>query len=459
MTIDLNRIDLWISMSPRLEAALNENTYLLAQYVKEGEALLAKLPVKAKRNEKEQCLADQIFASCRQLRSRFIHQHADEVYGILTENFSQYRRISELVFDAAQRFPGLVPTRAQMETESKHIQAHKDGLEIDQGIFFRGLLHSSKVGSHLMDAMLLPTPRALDLLENLRHANKIDLGSILFERRQQAAYLTINNQHSLNAEDNRLIEDLEIAVDLALLDERVKVCILRGGVMTHPRYLGKRVFCAGINLSDLHSGKISFVNFLLGRELGYISKIAHGLLMDPAAQTLLERTVQKPWIAAIDSFAIGGGMQLMLVFDKIIAADDAYFSLPAAQEGIVPGAANFRLPQIAGNRLTRQIILSGRKIFASDPQAECLCDEVVPASEIDASIEVAIREFENPAVRENRRMLSLAEWSQAEFREYMAEFAYIQAMRMNSLDVLAKIGRWARSQPGMNQAKELSQCS
>ncbi len=429
---------------------LEKDANALALHTREAASLLAKLPSKPHRDEQAHRAVEQIFASCRQLRSRLMDQHADEIYAILTNDFSQYRRLDDLVFDAAERFPGLVPTRAQIEIERCHIQAHKEGLEIDQGIFFCGLLRSPKAGTHLADAMLLPCSRALGLLEELRCTDQINLGTLFLERREHVGYLTINNQSCLNAEDSRLIEDMQTAVDLVLLDQRIKVSVMRGGVMTHPRYLGKRVFCAGINLSELHAGKISFVDFLLGREFGYISKIAHGLLIDPTAKLLNMRTIQKPWIAAVDSFAIGGGMQMLLVFDKIIAADNAYFSLPAAQEGIVPGAANFRLVRKMGSRLTKQIILGGRKIFATDKEAQLLCDEVVPNAAIDASIEAAVQEFNNPAVVENRRMLSIAEEPRDRFREYMAEFSYIQATRMYSEDVLAKIGRWA---------KERSECS
>lgn len=443
MIVDAHQVNLWSSMAPLLNSSLQEDLEIFSRYIEEGNRLFVNIPAKIERDEQGQCLAEKILTASRNVRNSFVNRHAEEIYAILTNDFRHYRRLSELVYDAAERFPGLVPTRAQIKAERDHAQANKDGLEIDQGIFFRGLLRIPKIASHLADAMLLPCGRALNLLDTWQRTDKIDLGVILLERRGNAAYLTINNQHSLNAEDNRFTDDMETAVDLVLLDERVNVGVLRGGVMTHRRYLGKRVFCAGINLSDLHAGKISFVDFLLTRELGYINKIAHGLLLDPAKESLSARTIQKPWIAAIDSFAIGGGTQLLLVFDKVIATDDAYFSLPAAKEGIIPGAANFRLARIAGGRLARQIILSGRKILATDPEARWFCDRVVSAEEIDTAIESSVQEFDNPAVVENRRMLSLAEGSRKEFLEYMAEFAYVQATRLFSADVLAKISRWA----------------
>ena len=184
--------------------------------------------------------------------------------------------------------------------------------------------------------------------------------------------------------------------------------LLRGGVMSHPRYRGRRVFSAGINLKALHAGRISLVDFLLRRELGYIHKLVRGVLAD-GWRLLAFAGHEKPWVAAVDGFAIGGGLQLLLVLDHVIAASDAYLSLPAAQEGIVPGAANFRLTRCAGTRLARQLVLQGRRIWAAEPAARLLVDEVVDSGEVDAAIDRSVAMLQGPAVIANRRMLNLAE--------------------------------------------------
>jgi hypothetical protein len=129
--------------------------------------------------------------------------------------------------------------------------------------------------------MLAPTDRARRLAKQFRHTERVDLGTVLVKWHSDAAHLTVNNQHCLNAEDNRLVADMETAVDLVALHERARGGVLRGGVMTHPKYVGKRVFSAGINLRELHAGRISFVDFLLGREMGYARKFLHGVLTDP----------------------------------------------------------------------------------------------------------------------------------------------------------------------------------
>ena len=251
------------------------------------------------------------------------------------------------------------------------------------------------------------------------------------------------NDLAVNAEDNQLIADMDVAVDLALLDEQVRVCVLRGGPVKHPKYAGKRIFSAGINLKRLHQGRISFVEFLLQRELGYIHKMYRGLLVDDIHGHA--RSIEKPWLAAVDSFAIGGGAQLLLVCDRVLAASDSYFSLPAAREGIVPGVANLRLTRAAGTRLARQIILGGRAVRASDPEAPLLFDAVAEPDRMDAAVEAQAAELDSPAVVANRRMLNLADEPLDLFRTYMAEFALQQCLRLYSQDVLQKVANIARS--------------
>jgi thioesterase DpgC len=215
--------------------------------------------------------------------------------------------------------------------------------------------------------------------------------------------------------------------------------------MTHPRYAGRRVFSAGINLKRLHAGEITLVGFLLRRELGYLRKLLLGLRADDASWRY--PLTDMPWVAAVDTFAIGGGMQVLLAVDHVIAGADAYLSLPAAQEGIVPGAADFRLGLLTGPRLARQVILGGRRIRATDPEARTLIDEVVEPAELDQAVHAALTKLRDPAVTANRRMLNLAVESADGFRAYMAEFAVQQALRVHAADVLGKAGRFASRTP------------
>jgi len=184
------------------------------------------------------------------------------------------------------------------------------------------------------------------------------------------------------------------------------------------------------------------VDFLLRRETGYIRKLHRGILVDDPARWR-SPLISKPWLAVVDTFAIGGGMQLLFVFDRVLAASDAYFSLPAAKEGIVPGAANLRLGRLAGPRLSRQVILGGRRIWATEPAAGLVADEVVEPAEIDAAAERALAVLTAPAVSANKRMIALGEEPEEQFREYMAEFALQQVLRLYSQDVIDKVGRFS----------------
>ncbi|MFF3917319.1 (3,5-dihydroxyphenyl)acetyl-CoA 1,2-dioxygenase DpgC [Streptomyces sp. NPDC001852] len=432
--------------SPGFSGFLADDAAVLAEFAGAQERLLASLAPKPQRDPAQTSVAEEVFARTRAARREFLALHTDDVYDVLTEHRTRHLRLPDLVRAAARRFPGLVPDEEMMAAESAVVQAHKEGREIDQGIFCAAVLGSPVAGPHLVDAMLLPVARSLDLADRFRAIGRVELDSVLVELRGAAAHVTFRNGHALNAEDNRLIADLETAVDLVLLDDRVRVGVLRGGPVDHPRYRDRRVFSAGINLKELRNGHISFVDFLLGRELGYLHKMQRGLLTAPEHRTWSDRTVQKPWIGAVETFAIGGGMQLLLVLDRVIAESGAFLSLPAAEEGIVPGLGNLRLTRATGARLARRIILDGHRVTVPSSEADTLVDEVVPSGEMDAAIDRAVDRLSAPAVAANRRMLTLAEEPPDAFRTYLAEFAVTQVVRAYSPDVLEKVERrWQRS--------------
>lgn len=427
---------------PRPATALAAGRARLAETAAELERLLAALPRPGARTPAQRDEAAAAHAPVRRLRDAFMAEHAEAVYDELTAGRQRRPRLAELVDAAAAAFPGLVPTPEQLAAERSRPQADKEGREVDQGIFLRGLLRSAPAGRHLMDSMLLPTPRALRLLPGFERTGVLETEAVRLERLDGVARLTMCRGDCLNAEDERQVDDMETAVDLALLDPGVRVGLVRGGEMTHPRYAGRRVFSAGINLKSISAGEITLVGFLLRRELGYLHKIRRGV-RHHRAERWHSAQLDKPWLAVVDTFAIGGGCQLLLVFDHVLAATDAYLSLPAAQEGIIPGAANLRLTRAAGGRLSRQVILGGRQIRVTEPAAELLVDEVAEPGELDAAAERAARRLAAEAVAANRRMINAAEESPDELRAYLAEFALEQALRINGDDVVDKVGRFA----------------
>ncbi|MER5203382.1 enoyl-CoA hydratase/isomerase family protein [Streptomyces sp. NPDC002825] len=441
-------VDSRLPAPPSFRGGAAADARLLSSYAEGCAEVLAALPPRADRSAAEHGDADRVERAARHARHRFLTLHAGHLYDELTEGRKHRIRLDELAFAAADAYPGLVPTRAQISADRKLPQAEKSDGEVDQGILFAHLLDGRETGEHLLRSMLAPTPRALDLLPEFRRSGRVDLGRAVVRRDGFVAEVTICNQDVLNAEDDAVVEALETAVDLALLDDAVSVGVLRGSVLSHPRYSGRRAFGAGINLTHLYTGQISFVDFMLRRELGYIRKLIHGLRHDPA-DDLLHPRGGKPWVGAIDTFAIGGATQVALVLDRVVAGSDAYFSLPALAEGIIPGAANLRLGRVVGRRMAERLIFFGEKVAATGPEARELCDEVVAPDAVDGAVAASAERLADPAVPANRRMLHLAEESDDLFRTYMSRYALEQSARMHSPDVVAKLERtWMNRRPG-----------
>jgi thioesterase DpgC len=414
----------------------------IAEAAAHAAAVLAGLPAVAERSPAERATAAAARSAAHRARAAFLARHAGAVYAELTDGLGRELRLDELCTAAAAAFPGLVADPAARAAERGLPQARKEGHEIDDGLLIGAVLRRPEEGRHLLAAMLRPTPRALRLLDGYADTGRADLGAVGLQRRDGIAHLTLCGGDNLNAEDADQVDDLETAVDLALLDPAVDVLVLRGGVMTHPRYRGRRIFSAGINLKALHAGRIGLVDFILRRELGYLHKLVRGLRADDDRQP----PGGKPWVAVVDGFAIGGGAQLLLAADHVVAAADAYVSLPAAQEGIIPGVAAFRLTRSAGARVARQVILLGRRIAATEADARLFIDEVHDSGEaLEEAARRAADALRGAAVTANRRMLLAAEEPLDAFRRFLADFAVEQALRLYSDDVLSKVGRFGRN--------------
>ena len=97
-------------------------------------------------------------------------------------------------------------------------------------------------------------------------------------------------------------------------------------------------------------------------------KIFRGHWRSESYDEQFEDYVEKPWIAAVEAFAIGGGCQLLCVMDRVLAEPGSYFNLPASKEGFIPGAANLRLPRLVGIKLAREGIFFERVFHADTPE-------------------------------------------------------------------------------------------
>jgi thioesterase DpgC len=339
--------------------------------------------------------------------------------------------MAELVYAGAERWPDLLPSRAAIDAERELLQKDKQGLEIDQGIFLAHVLAHPRCGPHLVHAMAQPKAEALELLDELRASGSVDLGVVRVDRDGEIGLVTTQNHAFLNSEDDPSVAALETAVDLVLLDDAIRVGVLRGAVAVHPKYAGRRIFGSGLNLTHLYYGKISLVEFMLERELGALSKMYRGHdLGAPSAEAVLEDRREKPFIAVVEAFAIGGSCQILLVMDRVLAESGSYFNLPARKEGIVPGCANLRLPRFVGERPTRRAIFFNRDFAADSTEGRMLADEVLSPAEIEAAIERSAAELMSAgptSLVANRRQLRVAAEPLDVFRRYMASYAREQA--------------------------------
>jgi (3,5-dihydroxyphenyl)acetyl-CoA 1,2-dioxygenase len=392
--------------------------------------LLKRLPAKPKRTPAEQTAAEALFAAARKWRERFLSMHAQRVYDELTGGCTRFLRLDDLVHAAAHAVPGLVPSRGEIAAQAGLDQRDKDGIEIDQGIFLAHVLADERRGLHLCHAMLLPRPQSAELAARFAAEGILELGPARLERKGRALHLTASNPSVLNAEDETTLDRMELAVDVAILDRASDIAVMRGGVVEHPKYAGRRLFGAGINLTHLYRGRIPFLWFLK-RDMGYVHKLVRGVATTGSMPDDVHgRGIEKPWVAAVDGFAIGGHCQLLLCMDYVLAADDAFMTLPARKEGIIPGLANLRLPRFTGDRIARQAIQYGRRLSCDSPEGRLICDEIAPAAAMDEALERVIAGLASAGAVSavaNRRAFRVGAEPLDLFRRYCSVYARDQA--------------------------------
>ena len=352
---------------------------------------------------------------------------APQIYEALTAGRTRFLRLDALCREAAARYPGKLPDEAALAEEAARAQRDKRGVERAQGVFLSEVLADPAAGAHLCHAMLLPREGSLARLADYEKTGVLELPGARLHREGKAAVITMRNPRYLNAEDASTLDGLETAVDVALLDKKTEVCVLRGGAVEHPKHAGRRLFGAGINLTHLYQGKIPFLWYLT-RDLGVVNKLYRGLALPDASPEA--RSVEKLWIAAVEGFAIGGHCQILLTMDHIVAAQDAYLTLPARKEGIIPGAANLRLVRFVGDRIARQAVMAELRIDCASATGRLICDEIAPAAGMDTALARTVEKLTGSGVVSaagNRRAFRISQEPLDDFRRYMSVYAREQA--------------------------------
>lgn len=193
--------------------------------------------------------------------------------------------------------------------------------------------------------------------------------NITVEKEELLALITINRPDKLNALNKATIEELHEALKELEADKEVRVILLTGS--------GEKAFVAGADISE-------FANF----------GTSEGAQLAAKGQELLFDFVQnlsKPVIAAVNGFALGGGLELAMASDFRIASDNARMGLPEVTLGVIPGyGGTQRLPQLVGKGRALEMILTAAMINAETAKEYGLINHVVPQSELlDFTKEVA----------------------------------------------------------------------
>jgi thioesterase DpgC len=432
----------WAGACPRLTGHFSRDSAACSKFWTAGARLRARLPPRPARGPDQSAAAVFIDRCARDLREAYLARHVARLYGKLTANRTKFVRAGDLVMAAARLVPGLTPTAKELAAEAPLMLADKDGVEIDQGLLLAHVLAEPSCGRHLCHAMLLPLPDWQDRLRRLHKDGALDLGAAAVMRDGRASVVEMRRPRFLNAMDYEWLAPLEAAVDLAILDTDTEICVLRGGAVDNPKY--RRVFSSGINLTLLYQGKIPF-QFYIDHLLGFEHKMFRGLARpDVEPDDTAGATAEKAWIAAVDRFAIGGGCQHLLVMDYVLAGSDAYMTLPARKEGIIPGAANMRLPRFVGNAVARQAIMMGRRLDCDSPEGRMICDEIAPPERMDAALSALIDGMTSSGVVSavsNRRAMRIAQEPLDTFRRYVALYAREQAYCHFSPALVANLER------------------
>lgn len=192
--------------------------------------------------------------------------------------------------------------------------------------------------------------------------------ALVVEERNKVVILTVNRPEALNALNHDVISDLTDAVEVLSGRDDIMVIVITGA--------GEKAFIAGADLKHLSKlspkGVFEFVE--KGQELTF----------------LIEKS-PKAIIAMVNGFALGGGCELAMACDLIIASEKAIFGQPEVNLGIIPGMGGTqRLPRLVGRNRTKELVLIGEHIEANRAYEIGLANKVFPASSLlDETMKIA----------------------------------------------------------------------
>ncbi len=188
--------------------------------------------------------------------------------------------------------------------------------------------------------------------------------TITFDAAAPIATITFNRPKALNALNTQLLNETIAALDEVAANEDIRVLILTGK--------GEKAFVAGADI-----GEINELNPVAAR---FFSKNGHRV-MDRLQK------LPAPVIAAVNGFALGGGLEMALACDFIYASENAKLGLPEINLGIIPGfGGTQRLARLVGKPLAKEMIFTGKTMDATEAGQKGLVNKVVPADALMAEV-------------------------------------------------------------------------
>jgi enoyl-CoA hydratase len=184
---------------------------------------------------------------------------------------------------------------------------------------------------------------------------------ILFEADEKGiALVTINRPDKLNALSSGVVAELKDAFGRVAADPSIRAGIVTGA--------GSKAFVAGADIAELAS-----LEALEAREYALAGQQAFRLL----------ETGRKPWVAAINGFALGGGLELAMACTVRFAAENARLGQPEVKLGLIPGfGGTQRLPRLVGRGRALEMLLSGEPVTAAEAHRIGLVNAVMPQGEL-----------------------------------------------------------------------------
>lgn len=202
------------------------------------------------------------------------------------------------------------------------------------------------------------------------------LSRVKYEIRGRVAHITLNRPNVLNAMDIRMHEELGYVWDDFERDDELWIGVLTGA--------GSRSFSVGQDLKEL-----------VERTRTGVPPSSFGSAHGAGWPRLTERfRLSKPLIARVNGYAFGGGFELALACDIIIASEEASFALPEAKLGLIPGAGGlFRLTRQVPYKVAIGHLMTGRSMSAKRAYELGLVNEVVPGAALDNCVEQWIEDI------------------------------------------------------------------